>query len=66
MLKLQKDNALTRSQLAKKAKKKIPLYEEKNKETVKVPFLNVPTSKMRYCIFYKRNHNDWFYFEIVD
>ncbi len=75
MLKLEKNNALTRSQLAKKAIKKIPLYEVKNSnkskvDTVKVPFLDRSLHKIRYLSFsnlsgYSGN-SEWTFIEIID
>lgn len=65
MLKLEKDNALTRMHLAKKAKKKIPLYENNNDRIVKVPFLDVSANKERYLEFYKLN-DEWAYTGVVD
>ena len=65
MLKLTKNDALTIKQLAQKAKKKIPLYEENKSESVKVPFLDVRAKKQRYLHFFKRK-DGWHYFEIVD
>ena len=65
MLKLEKDNALTRSQLAKKAKKKIPLYEIGNDYEVKIPFLDKSTNKQRYLRFCKLDR-EWCFTEVVD
>jgi hypothetical protein len=70
MLKLHKNNALTRSQLINKARKKIPLYEQRNSKTVKVPFLDVRLNKIRYLEFYNLSgyvgNGEWTYAEIVD
>ncbi|HMC84378.1 MAG TPA: hypothetical protein VKI61_02590 [Chitinophagaceae bacterium] len=70
MLKLHKDNALTRQQLAKKAIKKIPLYEKKGDRSVKVPFLDMPTNKIRYLIFSNLSgytgNAEWSFIEVVD
>jgi hypothetical protein len=70
MLKLLKDNALTRQQLAKKAKKKIPLYEKKGDRSVRVPFLDVHAGKTRYLVFYNLSgytgNAEWTYTEVVD
>ena len=70
MLKLSKNNALTRSQLAKKAIKKIPLYEQRNSMSVKVPFLDVSLNKIRYLKFYNLSgyigNGEWTFTEIVD
>jgi hypothetical protein len=70
MLKLHKKDALTISQLAKKAAKKIPLYEERNKSTVKVPFLDVRANKMRFLMFSNLSgyigNGEWTFIEIVD
>ena len=65
MLKLEKDNALTRWQLAKKAKKKIPLYEIGNDYEVKIPFLDKSTNKQRYLRFCKLD-GEWCFTEVVD
>jgi hypothetical protein len=65
MLKLEKDNALTRGQLAQKAKKKIPLYDIINDYEVKVPFLDKSTNKQRHLRFCWRD-GDWHFTEIVD
>jgi hypothetical protein len=65
MLKLEKDNALTRSQLAKKAKKKIPLYEIIKDYEVKIPFLDKSTNKQRYLRFCKVD-GEWRFTEVVD
>lgn len=65
MLKLEKDNGLTWMQLAKKAKKKIPLYENVNDRIVKVPFLDISTNKQRYLEFCKLN-GDWAFTGVVD
>jgi hypothetical protein len=65
VLKLHKDNGLTRMQLSKKAKKKIPLYEARNSNTVKVPFLDVRMDKMRYIEFYKID-GEWAFVGIAD
>ena len=70
MLKLIKDNALTRSQLAKKAMKKIPLYEKKGDMSVKVPFLDVRKNKMRYLKFTNLSgyvgNGAWTFIEVID
>ena len=69
MLKLYKDNQLARSQLAKKAKKKIPLYENRNALIVKVPFLDVSTNKTRYFKFANisgMRPGPWSFIEVVD
>jgi len=70
MLKLHKNNALTRMQLAKKARKKIPLYENKNDRKVKVPFLDVSANKIRYLEFSNltgyTGNAEWNFSEIVD
>jgi hypothetical protein len=70
VLKLYKDNALTRMQLSKRAKKKIPLYENKNDSSVKVPFLDVRTNQIRYLKFYNLSgylgNGEWTFVEIVD
>ena len=65
MLKLEKDNALTRSQLAKKAKKKIPLYDIVDNYEVKIPFLDKSTNTQRYLRFCRVN-GEWCYTEVVD
>ncbi len=65
MLKLEKDNGLTRMQMAKKAMKKIPLYEDKNNNTVLVPFLDISTNKQRYIEFFKLEGR-WAFTGIVD
>jgi hypothetical protein len=70
MLKLLKDNALTRQQLSKKAIKKIPLYENKGDRSVKVPFFDVASNKTRYLVFYNLSgysgNAEWTYVEVVD
>ena len=65
MLKLEKNNGLTRMQLAKKAIKKIPLYENNNDRKVKVPFLDMSTKNQRYIEFTKLE-GEWTYTGIVD
>jgi hypothetical protein len=65
MLKLENDNALTRSQVAKKAKKKIPLYDIINDYEVKVPFLDKSTNKQRYLRFCWRD-GEWHFTKVVD
>lgn len=70
MLKLHKDTALTRGQLAKKAIKKIPLFENKGDNSVRVPFLDVPTNKIRYLVFKNISgyvgNGAWTFIEVID
>ena len=70
MLKLHKDNALTQQQLAKKAIKKIPLYENKADRSVRVPFLDMSTNKTRYLKFSNLSgyigNAQWTFIEVVD
>lgn len=47
--------------LAKKAKKKIPLYEEKKADLVNVPFIDEIENKTRYLTFYKNREGHWGY-----
>lgn len=65
MLKLHKNDALAISQLAGKAKKKIPLYEFSKSLDVRVPFLDLTTNKQRYLRFFRFEHG-WRFTEVVD
>jgi len=65
MLRLKKNNALAIRQLAEKAKKKIPLYEENKADMVNVPIFDETMKKTRYLIFFRRHGHDWGFTEIV-
>jgi hypothetical protein len=66
MLKLTTNKGLAIFHLAKKAKKKIPLYEEKNADMVNVPFFDQTLNKIRYLTFLKKDDGDWGYAGVVD
>ncbi|MCY7421684.1 MAG: hypothetical protein LH478_08075 [Chitinophagaceae bacterium] len=59
MLKLNSNNVMAIFHLAKKAKKKIPLYEERNANKVNVPFIDEILKKTRYLTFYKGTEGCW-------
>jgi hypothetical protein len=59
MLRLTTHKGLSVSHLAKKAKKKIPMYEEKNAHSVNIPFVDEVLNKTRYLTFYKNDLGDW-------
>lgn len=65
-----REEPLARGQLAKKAKKKIPLYEKKGDRSVRVPFLDMSTNKIRYLEFSNfsgyTGNAEWTFIEIVD
>jgi|GEM_PF-2609969 len=65
MLKLTKYDAFSISQLANKARKKIPPYSHRNDVLVKVPFLDFKANKTRYLLF-RDIEGRWAYIEIVD
>ena len=52
--------------LAKKAKKKIPLYEDKKADMVNVPFYDEIQKKTRYLTFFRRKDKDWGYTGVED
>lgn len=45
--------------LAKKAEKKIPLYELPKARVVNVPFSDEILNKTRYLVFYRREDSSW-------
>jgi hypothetical protein len=66
MLRLTTHKGLAISHLAKKAKKKIPMYEEKNAHSVNIPFVDEVFNKTRYLTFYKNDLGDWGYIGAED
>ena len=66
MLKLTTHKGLAIFHLAKKAKKKIPLYEERKAYRVNVPFSDQILKKTRYCIFFRNSEGDWAYIGVED
>lgn len=52
--------------LEKKAKKKIPLYEENKADRVNVPFLDIFQKKTRYFNYFRRDNKEWVYTGVSD
>ena len=65
MLKLAKYDALSVGHMADKARKKIPLYSDRNDILVKVPFLDVRKKQTRYVLF-RNIEGRWAFIELVD
>lgn len=66
MLRLKSNDIMAIHHLAKKAKKKIALYEENKADRVNVPFVDEFTNKTRYFIFYKNREGGWGYIGVND
>jgi hypothetical protein len=64
MLRLEKDDALTRWQLSRKAMKRIPIYQDKNCDVVRIPFFDVTSNKIKhieFVKFYYEFKKDWYW-----
>lgn len=66
MLRLTSRDGMAIFHLAKKALKKIPLYEERNADVVNVPFYDENLKKVRYLTFFRRTGHDWAYTGVQD
>ena len=71
MLRLTSNNGMAIYHLAKKAEKKIPLYEENNADRVNVPFFDQFQNKTRYLTFFRKRtalgiEGDWGFLGAAD
>jgi hypothetical protein len=59
MLRLTSKNGMAIYHLAKKAKKKILLYEQNKADRVNVPFYDELQKKTRYLTFWRNREGEW-------
>jgi len=59
VLRLTSNDGMAIFHLARKALKKIPLYEEKDADMVNVPFYDENLNKVRYLTFWRRRGDDF-------